>query len=65
MSTEGMLKSMYRWNPQWECRGDEEYAWRFNRPHQYDSGLCHQHSHFLHRGYHRVRLGMPTTVVNF
>ena len=65
MSTEGMLESMYRWHPQWQRWGDEEYARRFNRPHQYGSGLCHGSSHFLHRGYHRVRLGMSTTVVNF
>jgi hypothetical protein len=55
---------MYRWNPQWQHWGDEEYARRCNRPHQYGSGLFHRASHFLHRGYHRVRLGILIIVLN-
>ena len=56
---------MHRWHPQWQHWGDEECARRPNRPHQYGSGLSHRTSHFLHRGYHRVRLGILTAVLNF
>ena len=55
---------MYRWNPQWQHWGGEESAWRYNRPHQYGSGLFHRASHFLHRGYYRVRLGIPAAALN-
>ena len=60
-----MPKSMYRWRPQWQHWGDEEYTWRYNRPHQYGSGLYHGASHFLHGGYHRVRLNILTSVSDY
>ena len=56
---------MYRWLPQWQHWGDEEHARRYNRPYQYGSGLFRHPSHVLHWGYHRVRLGILTAVLNF